>query len=142
VQAGFGIRQLEKADAFGLRRKVIAERFNAHLAKTPWLRTPVVSPKAVPSWLALPVMVHEEAPFTRAEITSYLESSGIETRPVVTGNVARHPVAKLFPEFSTRPFPGADKIHTHGFYIGLSPLQTDANVDRLLETFDTFLARY
>ncbi len=142
VQAGFGIRQLEKADAFGLRRRAIAERFNAHISKTTWLRTPVVSPKAVPSWLALPVMVHQDAPFTRSEITAYLESCGVETRPVVTGNVARHPVAKLFPEFRTRSFPGADKIHSHGFYIGLSPLQTDANVDRLLETFNTFLERY
>lgn len=142
VQAGFGIRQLEKADTFGQRRAVIGQRFNAHIAKSPWLRTPVVSAKAVPSWLALPIMVSEVAPFTRAELTAYLESCGVETRPVVTGNVAKHPVAKLFPEFLSRPFPGADKIHAHGFYIGLSPLQTDANVDRLLETFDTFLGRY
>lgn len=142
AQAGFGLRQLEKADAFGERRASMSKRFNDYIAKTEWLRTPVVSPKATPSWLALPLMVDAKAPFKRAELTAYLEGCGVETRPVVTGNVARHPVAKLFPEFRERQFPGADQIHDRGFYIGLSPLQTDANVDRLIETFDTFLKRY
>lgn len=142
VQAGFGIRQLEKADAFAKRRAELSERFNSYIAQTPWLRTPTVSPKAVPSWLALPLMVQDGAPFTRAELTSYLERCGVETRPVVTGNVAKHPVALLFPEFLSRSFPGADKVHSHGFYIGLSPLQTDANMERLVLAFADFFKRY
>jgi CDP-4-dehydro-6-deoxyglucose reductase, E1 len=142
VQAGFGIRQLEKADAFALRRRQIAKRFNGYAATTPWIRTPTVSPKAEPSWLALPLMVSPTAPFTRGELTAYLEQCGVETRPVVTGNVAKHPVAELFPEFKARQFPGADEIHSRGLYVGLSPLQSDENVDRLLQTFETFLDRY
>lgn len=142
VQAGFGIRQLEKADTFGARRAAIGQRFNEFIAQTPWLRTPVVSAKATPSWLALPIMLQDDAPFSRQDLTAYLEGVGVETRPVVTGNVAKHPVAKLFPEFTCRSFPGADKVHAKGFYVGLSPLQTDENVDRLLETFDKFLRRY
>jgi CDP-6-deoxy-D-xylo-4-hexulose-3-dehydrase len=142
VQAGFGIRQLEKADVFGARREVIADRFRKAVAGWPSLSTPKVFPKATPSWLALPVLVTEKAPFKREALTSFLEESGVETRPIVTGNVARHPVAKLFSEFREREFPGADVVHTRGFYIGLSPLTTDATVDRLIETFEKFLSRY
>jgi CDP-6-deoxy-D-xylo-4-hexulose-3-dehydrase len=142
VQAGFGSRQLEKADGFGARRAEMSKRFNGYIANCEWLHTPVVSPKADPSWLALPLMVDGKAPFKRHELTAYLEGCGVETRPIVTGNVARHPVAKLFPEFRERPFPGADQVHDRGFYIGLSPLQTNANMDRLVETFDAFLKRY
>ena len=142
VQAGFGIRQLEKADAFAGRRAEMAARFNAFVAGTRWLKTPQVLPHAQPCWLALPIMVDRKAPFTRAELTSYLESAGVETRPVVTGNVAKHPVGKLFPEFRSREYPGADLVHEQGFYIGLSPLQSDANVDRLIEIFRDFLARH
>jgi CDP-6-deoxy-D-xylo-4-hexulose-3-dehydrase len=142
VQAGFGIRQLERVEEFGRRRSNIAERFNNLLAKSSWLSTPIIHPKAVPSWLALPIMVNANAPFNRSELTNYLENSGIETRPMVAGNLAKHPVAKLFPEFQTKEFPGADQVHSQGFYIGLSPVQSDSNIDRLLETFDIFLGRY
>ena len=142
VQAGFGIRQLERVDAFGRRRLDIAERFNSFLAKTPWLSTPIIHPKAVPSWLALPIMVKANAPFSRSDLTNFLETNGVETRPVVAGNIAKHPVAKLFPEFESRKFPGADQVHSRGFYIGLSPIQTDKNIDRLLETFESFLGKY
>ena len=62
--------------------------FNAFVAGTRWLKTPQVLPHAQPCWLALPIMVDRKAPFTRAELTSYLETAGVETRPVVTGNVA------------------------------------------------------
>ena len=142
VQASFGLRQLEKLDAFGERRMEMATRFNAFLAASPWLKTPRVEVKATPSWLALPIMVDEKAPFTRAELTAFLEDAGVETRPVVTGNVAKHPVAELFSEFNTRSFPGADAIHSRGLYLGLSPMQTGGAMDRLIETFDTFLKRF
>lgn len=143
VQAGFGIRQLEKADVFGQRRAAIAHRFNSRLADNQWLHTPVVSPKAIPSWLGLPVMVDKNAPFSRADLTDYLEGCGVETRPVVTGNIAKHPVAeKLFPELLGRQYSGANEIHARGFYIGLSPMLMNEIVDRLIATFEKFLARY
>jgi CDP-6-deoxy-D-xylo-4-hexulose-3-dehydrase len=142
VQAAFGLRQLEKADRFNTRRKEIADRFFAYLATKPWLKTPRVDAKARPSWLALPIMVESDAPFSRNDLTSYLEKSGVETRPMVTGNIANHPVARLFPEFGERKFPGADEVHTRGFYIGLSPMQTDATVDQLMNVFNSFLENY
>ncbi len=140
VQAGFGIRQLEKADAFSRRRAEMAAQFGAFIAACPWLEMPRVAFKAVPSWLAFPLMVAKDAPFTRAKITAFLENNGIETRPIVAGNVARHPVGQLFSEFQERDFPGADEVHQRGFYIGLSPLQSDENISRLIATFDAFLA--
>jgi CDP-6-deoxy-D-xylo-4-hexulose-3-dehydrase len=142
VQAAFGLRQLEKADRFDGRRKEIAERFFRYLEKKSWLKTPRVEPKANPSWLALPIMVESGAPFSRNDLTSYLEKAGVETRPMVTGNIAHHPVAKLFPEFSERKFPGADEVHARGFYIGLSPMQTDEAVTRLIDVFNSFLENY
>jgi CDP-4-dehydro-6-deoxyglucose reductase, E1 len=71
-----------------------------------------------------------------------LEEQGIETRPIVAGNLARHPAASLFKAFGESRFPGAESVHRRSFYIGLSPLQTDSAMDRLLETFSGFLSRY
>lgn len=143
LQAAFGIHQIEKAGVLATRREHLFSRFTTFLSKrTKDLSTPRVETKASPSWLALPLMIREDAPFSRAEITSYLESVGVETRPIVAGNLARHPVAARFPEFRSRDFKGADEIHKRGFYIGISPIQTDAAMDRLIDVFNEFLARY
>ncbi len=142
VQASFGLHQLAKADAFGQRRADMSGQFIKYLSRQRWLSMPKVHAKAVPSWLALPIMVAPDAPFKKAELTEFLEKQGVETRPIVTGNVARHPVGALFPEFRTRAYPGADEVHTRGFYIGLSPLQTDENIARLIDVFGRFLAKY
>lgn len=142
VQAAFGIRQLEKADAFASRRAAMATRFRAFVAGTEHLSAPTVHPEATPAWLALPIMVAEDAPFGRNELMKFLEVKGIETRPMICGNLARHPVANVFPEFRARVFPGADQVHSRGFYIGLSPMQSDENVERMIDTFRVFLRKF
>jgi CDP-6-deoxy-D-xylo-4-hexulose-3-dehydrase len=142
LQAAFGLHQLAKVADFAGRRAAMAGSFRALLDQSRCLAVPHVDAKAEPSWLALPVVVKADAPFTRREITAYLEEEGIETRPIITGNLARHPVADVFPSLRSRVFPGADQIHQRGFYIGLSPCQSRRNFDRLLETFSAFLAKH
>jgi CDP-4-dehydro-6-deoxyglucose reductase, E1 len=142
IQAGFGLCQLEKLPAFNHQRRALAQRFFGAIDRSHWLCRPKVDPKADPCWFALPVMVRADAPFSRRDLTAYLEAQGVETRPIVAGNVARHPVARLFPEFGEREFAGADRIHLNGFYVGLSPLCSEAMMDRLLETFRTYLDRH
>ncbi len=46
-----------------------------------------------------------------------LQSAGFETRPIVTGNIMRHPVSRFFPKQDV-PLSNADLIHTNGIYIG------------------------
>lgn len=142
IQAAFGLRQLEKLEGFNQRRQMLAERFFAFIDQTPFLSRPEVSPLARPSWFALPLLVRPTAPFSRTEITKYLERNGVETRPIVVGNLTRHPVAALFEELKNSSFPGADQVHNHGFYVGLSPLQSDAMMDRLLHCFEQFFKKY
>lgn len=136
LQAGFGLHQLDKVDAWNRRRHEMASIFYKEVLElNPYLAAPIHNPTVSwPSWFALPLMVHASAPFTRNRITAYLEHAGVETRPIVTGNVARHPVGKLFEQFQ-QSFPGADEIHYRGFYIGLSPLTTSQNLERLINLF-------
>ncbi len=142
VQAGFGLCQLERLPGFGARRRALAERFRAALAGSPFVAVPRVHPRADPCWFALPMMVREGAPFGRDALAAHLESVGVETRPIVAGNVARHPVARLFPEFRSRPFPGADQVHRRGLYVGLSPVFGDELVDRLVGEIQAFVGRF
>jgi CDP-6-deoxy-D-xylo-4-hexulose-3-dehydrase len=87
-------------------------------------------------------MVNEGAPFGRDEIVAFLENNGVETRPIVAGNISNHPVASIFPTLKERSFSGADRVHKHGFYIGLSPMQDETAINTLIDLFDQFLSQY
>ena len=142
LQAGFGLHQLQKLPMFNERREALASTFFRFVDETPFLSRPRVHRLARPCWFALPVMVDPGAPFERGEITQYLEEQGVETRPIVTGNIARHPVAPLFEDALGGDYPGGDQVHKFGFYLGLSPIFSDDHMSRLLECFDQFLRRY
>ncbi len=143
LQAGFGLRQLERLPQFEERRARYATQFFAFLEKwQAWLTVPQVCPEATPCWFALPLMVAKNAPFTREEIAVYLEKNGVETRPIVTGNIAHQPIMQHFPELIKEELTGADKVHKQGLYIGLSPMQEETAMTRLEEIFDNFLTIY
>ena len=139
LQAGFGIHQLKRLPTFNRIRDELAAKFFAFVRGTPWLETPCVLADAKPSWMGLPVMVSKDAPFSAGQLMAFLESEGVETRPVVTGNIARHPVAARFKDEFSGSFHGADEVHFRGFYLGLSPVQEPGSIDRLIECFNRFL---
>ena len=106
------------------------------------MRLMEVLPDAECSWFALPIMLTSECPFRKEDFLAYLEDKGIETRPVVAGNLAHQPVCKMFPELQEGNLPGADAIHDRGFYLGLHPFDSTQNLDRLADTFELFIQRY
>jgi putative MATE family efflux protein len=97
---------------------------------------------ALVQWFALPMMGADDSPFARKGLTDYLESQGVETRPMVAGNIARHPVSKVFPELASHELPGADKVHHQGFYIGLTPMTSAQDMQKLIGVFDRFMVKY
>ena len=56
-----------------------------------------------------------------AKYLDYLTENGVENRPIVTGNIIRQPVIKdYYPDLNPSDFPGAEKCHFNGLFIGLS----------------------
>ncbi len=105
-----------------------------------FLTLPTVLPGAEPSWFALPLLVEPSCKVTRDGITSHLDELGVETRPIVAGNLARHPVRRRFPEIFSHSLAGADAVHSRGFYIGLYPTDMRSELVRLVDALDTLLA--
>ena len=46
-------------------------------------------------WFGYPVTVKPGAPFTRQELVNFLEERGLETRPIMAGNIDEQPAMKL-----------------------------------------------
>ena len=141
LQAGFGLVQLDRSEGFqGARDRNAAIAIKRLAPHRNLLRLMTVPDNGTCSWFALPMLVSDGAPFTRDEITAYLEAHGVETRPVVTGNLARHPAAENFSDMvQTGELPGADLVHENGFYLGLHPLDAAEDLNRLFDLFDDFI---
>jgi len=143
LQAGFGLEQLKRLPTFHAQRLENVAYFQNYLNQyVNMMQTMEVHPKSECSWFALPIMLAEDCPFSKAELLTYLEAQGVETRPIVAGNLARQPVCQMFPELQETHLPGADAVHERGFYLGLHPFDGRNNLDRLAETFEQFIRKH
>ena len=142
IQASFGLRQLDRLPGFAARRTALATRFYEGISRIPCLSGPVVDDRASVQWMALPIMIDADAPFTRADLARHLEAEGVETRPIIAGNLARQPAARLFPGLASGPLRGADAVHDRGLYVGLSPMFQDSAIDRLIDVLASFVQRH
>lgn len=142
LQAGFGLIQLDRLPGFQAMRAANVAQFQRLMEPlSEVLQLMEVSDRSTCSWFALPLLVAADAPFTRDELTAHLEGEGVETRPIVAGNLARHPVVDLYPQLRHADLPGADRIHSDGFYLGLHPVEAASKLDRLVGVLADFVDR-
>lgn len=141
LQAGFGLVQLGRFDGFQENRRKNATDFKARIAKhAEFISLMMVPDKGECSWFALPITINPSAPFTRTEVADYLELNGVETRPIVAGNLARHPASNKFPDLLVEDLPGADYLHDQGLYIGLHPVDSSSDLEKLGQLIDDFVS--
>jgi CDP-6-deoxy-D-xylo-4-hexulose-3-dehydrase len=67
----------------------------------------------------------------RNHLRNALEASGVQTRPVIAGNILRHPAARM--HGLSGNCPGADYVHDCGLSIGLHPIEEDDEIDRVID---------
>jgi CDP-6-deoxy-D-xylo-4-hexulose-3-dehydrase len=75
-------------------------------------------PKAESSWFGFPVILKPGAPFTVAELTAHLNAAGIETRPIICGNIARQPALQLYQHRADGPMDNANVVMERAFSFG------------------------
>lgn len=129
VQAAIGLVQLSRLDQFNKTRWENYLAFWGSL-NHPRVTFPVVPGKAKASWFGLPLFVHRD----RDRLAEYLEDHGVETRPILGGNLLRQPA---FSGWSAGPLPGADWLHDHGLFIGLHP-HPDSGIEQVAELINQF----
>ncbi len=141
LQAAMGLVQLKKLPYFTKKRKEnfkILYRFFKKYEK--WLILPKALEKSEPSWFAFPLTIRDNAPFSRKQITSYLEKNMIETRPLFAGNILKHPAYKKisFKHRIVGSTENADKILRDSFFIGLYPGIDNARITYMMKCAEQF----
>jgi len=111
-------------------------------SSTKFFKLPRKLPQVETSWLAFPLTISSDAPFTRLEIVKYLESNGIQTRPIFTGNVLRQPAfKKINYKKLTNDFHVANNIMKNSFLIGCNHGLNDHHINKIQQTFLSFLQK-
>ena len=113
-------------------------RSRSHIQQNPNIYFPEVEKKSDPSWFSIPIILKKNSKFKRDDLISYLEKQGIESRPIIVGNLQKHPVAKLFKELRIKKFKNADYIHNNGIYIGLNPMIEKDSFNKMIKVFENF----
>jgi len=141
IQAAIGVAQLDKLPLFVEKRKkhfrLVYEGlrpYEEHLILPTW------HPKSDPSWFAFPITVRTGAPFTRKQITRFLEDRNIETRYLFSGNILQQPGYRGIERRVVGDLPNSDIVLRGAFFVGVYPGLDPARIDYLLTAFHDFFA--
>ncbi len=135
MAGAFGVRQLQRLDAWLERRRANHDAWCAALADHPHLTVYPQTPGTAHAAFAFPMLVAEDAPWSRATFMAHLESRKIATRPISGSNLARQPAFARVPGARVHgDLPVSDGLHTRGLFIGNSHAFHDGHRDLLVDT--------
>lgn len=143
LQAAIGISQLARLEVNLATRENIARRVAAvtaegssvHLVGAEQLAGPRSTgrPWRPHSWMALAFLLRSGTDAGVGEVTNAFESRGVETRPIIAGNIVAHPALRGVEHRVVEPLAVADRVLTHGFMVGCSPLTPNDSIELLLQ---------
>lgn len=142
--AAFGLVQLAKLDNnIKKRKEIFASHLNFFSAYSDWFIFPKQLPDVKTAWLAFPLIVKDNAPFSRKDLQIFLENRHIQTRAIFTGNILRQPGFKrILRRESERGYPHADQIMRGGILIGSHHGMTDEMIQHIYQSFKEFEKSY
>lgn len=149
VQLGYNVRPMEVQAAFGLVQLRRLEQFNEarrHNART--LITALQDIEEIEfvaeqedgrsTWFGFPVILRDAQ--TRQALTHHLEQRGIETRPIVAGNLTVQPAFRDSPHRTVGSLANATMIGQRGLFIGNHPDLDERRLAHIVESFRSFFA--
>ncbi len=144
ISAAFGLVQLRKlARNIEMRERNFAAHLEFFSGYEEWFVLPRQLEGSRTGWLAFPLTLREDAPFTRRELQIHLERADIQTRPVFTGNILRQPAMK---EVTCRTdpagYPVADAVMRGGILLACHHGLEQAQIDYMHDTFAGFARPY
>jgi CDP-6-deoxy-D-xylo-4-hexulose-3-dehydrase len=138
--AAFGLIQLDKLETNISLREYNFERHLTFFSQyEDWFILPRQLPEARTGWLAFPLTVRPNAPFTRRDLQIWFEQADIQTRVVFTGNILRQPaMAQVRAHVGEGGYPVADAVTRGGILIACHHGLSDAQIDHIHDRFRDF----
>ena len=121
IGASFGLVQLKKFKTFSKLRN---RNFKLHLdffkEEEKYFIPPKINSNVKTNFLAYPIIIKKNKHFNRKKLQIFLEKNKIQTRPIFSGNILRHPAFKHLKSKrnNVNSFKNSDYIMKHGLLIG------------------------
>lgn len=145
INAAIGLAQLDRLDSMLHQRHELAAWVADRVERVPWLR--LIGAERLTdeslagrawmthSWMMLPFEILDQAPITPKEVIGHLERAGVETRPIIAGNLVRHPAVRSIRHRHDDDLLVADRLLRRGFMIGCHPGPDPSALSALEEAF-------
>lgn len=142
--AAFGLVQLQKLqENIDLRVKWFDRQYAFFKEFQEWFILPTQLAESRTGWLAFPVIVRKEAPFTRTDLQVYLEKRNIQTRTVFTGNILRQPGFKDIPHRACdNGYPYADQVMRGGMLLACHHGLTEDMLSHIHASIESFATQF
>ena len=133
IQAAIASRQLKKINIFKknriFNRNNIIKFFNKNKFNNDKIKFIKDAPLVKSNWFGIPMLLNENLKLYKKKILQEIESEGIETRPIISGNFLNQPAIDLFNlNPKKKKLKNAQNIEERGFFIGIdtkkSPITT------------------
>ena len=121
IGASFGLIQLKKFKNFTkLRNRNFKIHYDFFKKLNKFFIVPKVSKDISTNFLAYPIILKKSLNFNRKTFQIYLERNNIQTRPIFSGNILRHPAftSIISKKNSLNSFVNSDYIMKYGLLIG------------------------
>lgn len=144
ISASFGIHQIKRLDGYIEKRRIAFNEITKKLIKYsdyiqlfPERKNEYLSP------FAYPILVKDNAPFSKKILQSFLEEHKIDTRPIEGSNLAVQPFMERYSDLVEirGELRNANLVHKNGFFFGLNQ---NTNIDRInyiIKIFEKFFEK-
>ncbi|OGO92865.1 MAG: hypothetical protein A3F10_05005 [Coxiella sp. RIFCSPHIGHO2_12_FULL_42_15] len=134
LQAAMGRVQLKQIEKIKSLRKKHFDFIYNELSQYEDLILPQTIPNADVCWFAFPLTTKGD----RGTLLRFLESKGIETRPMFAGNITRHPAYKNTKYITLGDLKDSDHIMRQSFWISCHPSLTKKDLEHIIKAFNNF----
>ncbi len=127
IQGALGISQLNKLPSFLKLRRQNAFKIHSLINQIDYLD--IQKEDGFSSFFGFGFIVKKLC--DRNKLTAYLDDNGVQVRPIVSGNIALHPLSSYMNKNSDCI--NASVLHEHGFFVGNHHIDFSKNIDRLVD---------
>ena len=121
IGASFGLVQLKKFKHFSnVRNRNFKLHYDFFKKLKNYFIVPKIEKNVKTNFLAYPIILKNNVNFSRKKFQIYLEKNNIQTRPIFSGNILRHPAFKnlISSKNKLNSFKNSDYIMKNGLLIG------------------------
>jgi len=134
INAAIGLAQLKRLDRLNDQRRTVFRRFDDELGtlkEAGYFTAVRHDPRSIPAPLGYAVLCQSRD--ARDGLRAHLEDAGVETRPILGGNIVRHPALASVAYKISGELCGADHVMDCGLCWGVYPNMTADEINYVVE---------